>query len=68
MRVKMLTWGWNIGDKGGGELRAAEDGEINIMYMNVGGSVDATHEFLEHCARGGVAVSSVYECWMEKNS
>ena len=47
VRVEMLTSEWSIGDEVGGVPRAAEEGEILVMYMNVGGSVDATHEFLE---------------------
>ena len=42
----MLTSEWSVGDGDGEEPRAAEEGEILVMYMNVGGSVDATHEFL----------------------
>ena len=44
------------------------DGGIRVMYMNVGRSTDATHEFLERCARGGVAVAFVGECGVEKRS
>ena len=38
------------------------------MYMNVGRGVDATHEYLERCARGGVAIAFVGECWVERKS
>ena len=38
------------------------------MYMNVGGSVDATHQFLERCARDSVAISFVGECCVGKKS
>ena len=58
----MLTSEWSVGDGDGEEPRAAEEGEILVMYMNVGGSVDATHEFLERCARNSVAISFVGEC------
>ena len=61
-RVRMLTSDWSIREEGGGEQRAAEEGEIQVMYMNVGGSGDATHEFLERCARGSVLISFVGEC------
>ena len=66
VRIKMLTLELSISDGGGGELRAVEEGEIQGMYMNVGGSVDAMHEFLEHCARENVVISFVGECWVEK--
>ena len=68
MHVKMLTSEWSIGYGGEGEPRAAEEGEIQIMYMNFGRSVDATHEFLKRCARDNVAISFVRECWVEKKS
>ena len=38
------------------------------MYMNVGRSTDATHEFLERCVSGNFAVAFVGECWVEKKS
>ena len=44
------------------------DREIRVMYMNVGRSADATHEFLERCVRGGIALAFVGECWVEKRS
>ena len=44
------------------------DGRISVMYMNVGRGTDATHEFLERCARGDVAVAFVGECLVEKKS
>ena len=39
--------------------------EVRVSYMNVGRSCDATHEFLEGCARNGVGVAFVGECWVE---
>ena len=38
--------------------------EVEVAYMNVGRSCDATHEFLEKCARKGVGVAFVGECVM----
>ena len=35
VRVKMLTSEWSIGDGGGGEPRAVEAVEIQVMYMNM---------------------------------
>ena len=40
--------------------------EVRVSYMNVGRSCDAMHEFLERCARGGVGVAFVGECWVER--
>ena len=68
IRVKMLTSECSIDEGGGGELRAVEEGEIQVMYINVGGSIVAMHEFLERCARDSVAISFVGECWVEKKS
>ena len=50
-------WENDSGEDGveGGKL----DGGIRVMYMNVGRSTDATHEYLERCARGDVAVAFV---------
>ena len=38
------------------------------MNMNMGRSADATHEFLEGCARGDIVVLFVGECCVEKKS
>ena len=62
VRAKILMSESSIGNEDGGEPRAAEEREIQVMYMNVGGSGDATHEFLERCARGSVLISFVGEC------
>ena len=37
-----------------------------MAYMNVGRGCGATHEFLEWCARRGVGVAFVGECWVER--
>ena len=37
-----------------------------MTYMNVGRGCDATHEFLESCARRDVGVAFVEECWVER--
>ena len=53
----------------GGVCLAAEEAglrEVQVAYMNVGQSCDATHEFLEWCAQGGVRVAFVGECWVER--
>ena len=54
-------------EKGGG-LSEGLGGvrEVKVAYMNVGRSCDATHEFLEGCARRGVGVAFVGECWVER--
>lgn len=44
------------------------DEGIRGMYMNIGRSMDATHKFLERCARSDVAVAFVGEFWVEKKS
>ena len=44
------------------------DRGIRVMYMNVGRSTDATHEFLERYVRCGIAVAFVGECWVEMTS
>ena len=44
------------------------DGGIRVIYMNVGSSVDATHEFLEGCTRSDLEVAFIGECWVEKKS
>ena len=56
--------------EGGGDLPEGLDGvrEVEVAYINVGRSCDATHEFLERCARGGVGVAFVGECWVECGS
>ena len=40
--------------------------EVEVAYMNVGRGCDATHEFLERCARSGVGVAFVDKCWVER--
>ena len=59
-------WENDSGEDGaeGGEL----DGRIRVMYMNMGRSMDATHKFLERCARGDITVAFIGECWVEKKS
>ena len=59
-------WENDSGEDGvdGGE----PDGGIRVIYMNLGRSTDATHEFLERCARSHVVVALVGECWVEKKS
>ena len=42
------------------------EGEVRVAFMNVGRSCDATHEFLETCARKSVGVAFVSECWVER--
>ena len=42
--------------------------EVEVVYMNVGRSCDATHEFLERCARKGMGVAFVEECWVKRGS
>ena len=55
----MWTSDWE-NDSGEDGVEAGElDGRIKVMYMNVGRSTDATHEFLERCARGDVVVAFV---------
>ena len=44
------------------------DVRIAVMYMNMGRSADATHEFLEGCARCDVAVPFVGESLVQKRS
>ena len=39
-------------------------GRITIAYMNVGRGCVATHVFLESCARKGVEICFVGECWV----
>ena len=38
---------------------------VRLGYQNVGGGTDATHEYLERCARGDVVIAFVGECWVE---
>ena len=64
----MWTSDWE-NDSGEDGLEGGESEEgIRVIYMNVGRSTDATHEFLEGCARGDVAVAFVGECWVERKS
>ena len=37
---------------------------IKFGYQNVEGGTDATHEYLERCARSGVVLAFVGECWV----
>ena len=50
------------------DLGDGGDGGVRVMYMNVGKEVDATHEYSERCARGGVEIAFVGECWGERKS
>ena len=56
------------GDEGGSAEALIGVGEVEVAYMNVGRSCNATHEFLERCARGGVGVAFIGECWVERGS
>ena len=53
---------------GGKYLEEASAGvrEVRVAYMNVGRGCDTTNEFLESCARSGVGVAFVRECWVER--
>lgn len=64
MFVNMLSSEWSKGIEGDGEAREAEDREVTVVYMNVEGSVDATHEFLVRGVRESVAVAFVGEYWV----
>lgn len=44
--VNMLSSEWSEEIEGDEMAREVEDGEVRVVYMNVGGSGDATHEFL----------------------
>ena len=44
------------------------DGGVRVTYMNVGRGVNATHEYPERCAREGVEIAFVGECWVERKS
>ena len=68
MRVKKLSSEWDVGDSEWGDLGGEGDGGVRVMYMNVGRGVHATHEYLERCARGDVAIAFVGECWVERKS
>ena len=68
VRVKMLSSEWDVGDSEWGDLGEAGDEGVRVMYMNVGRGVEATHEYLERCARGDVAIAFVGECWVERMS
>lgn len=46
MRVNMLSSEWREGIEGDGQAWEAEHGEVRVLDMHVGGSVDASHEFL----------------------
>ena len=64
----MLSSGWDTGDSEWDDLGEGGDGDVRVMYMNVGKWVGATHEYLERCARGGVEIAFVGECWVERKS
>ena len=51
------VWGGDYLGEGSAGVR-----EVRVAYMNVGRGCDATHEFLESCARRGVGVVFVGEC------
>ena len=46
----------------GSPVGASEVRAVEVAYMNVGRGCDATHEFFERCARGGVGVAFIGEC------
>lgn len=54
--------------RGGGALLDLEGTlrEVKVAYMNMARGCVVTHEFLEWCARGGVGVAFVGECWVER--
>ena len=64
----MLSSEWDTGDSEWDDLGEGGDGNVRGMYMNVGRGVNATHEYLEGCARGGVGIAFVGECWVECKS
>ena len=68
VRAEMLSSDWDAVDSEWGSLEGLEGGGVRVMYMNVGRGVEATHEYLERCARGDVAVAFVGECWVERLS
>ena len=67
-RVKMLSSEWDVGDSEWGDLGGAGDVGVRVMYMDVGRGVGATHEYLERCADGDVAIAFVVERWVEHKS
>lgn len=66
--ANMLTSDWSEAVLDGLGFRALEESKAIVMNMNVGWSVVGTHEFLECCARGEVAVAFVGECWGEEKT
>ena len=70
VHARMLSseWDVDVGDTEWGDLEGGGEGGVRVTYMNVGRGVEATHEYLERCARGGVAVAFVGECWVERKS
>ena len=66
----MFSSEWDTGDSQWDVLGEGGDGDgvVGVMYMNVGKGVNATHEYLERCARGGVGIAFVGECWVERKS
>ena len=66
--MMMWTSDWENDSGEDGVEEGGLDGRVRVMYMNMGRSTDATHEFLERCARGDVAVAFVGECCVEKKT
>ena len=56
-------------DVSGGEVgllvEASGLAGVKVAFMNLGRGCVATHEYLKWCARGGVRVAFVGECWVE---
>ena len=68
MRVRLLSSECDTGDSDWGDLNAGGDGGVQVTYMNVGRGVNATHEYLERCARERVEIAFVGECCVERKS
>lgn len=52
------------GEERGTEFREPEEEEVKLMDMNMGRSVNATHNFLKRSTRGDVAVAFVGAYWI----
>lgn len=46
VHTKMWTSDWKEEGEGRVEARKPEEGEVGVIYMNMGGSTDSPHEFL----------------------
>ena len=68
MRANMLSSKWDTGVLEWGDSGEGGVGCVRVIYMNAGKGVNATHEYLERCARGGVGIAFVGECWVERKS